>query len=88
MVSYSMGQVGAAGDNPAMESFFSLLQKNALDRKRWRTREELRIAIITWIERTYHRHLIVRQSLPLLTGVGGEDKVSQENLLRRRSPGA
>lgn len=38
-----------------MESFFSLLQKNVLDRKRWRTRDELRIAIITWIERTYHR---------------------------------
>ncbi len=52
----SMGQVGAAGDNAAMESFFALLQKNVLDRKRWRTREELRIAIITWIERTYHRH--------------------------------
>ncbi|WP_460477997.1 IS3 family transposase, partial [Brachybacterium huguangmaarense] len=51
----SMGQVGAAGDNAAMESFFSLLQKNVLDRKHWRTREELRIAIITWIERTYHR---------------------------------
>ena len=51
----SMGQVGAAGDNAAMESFFSLLQKNVLDRKRWRTREELRMAIITWIERTYHR---------------------------------
>ncbi len=51
----SMGQVGAAGDNAAMESFFSLLQKNVLDRRRWRTREELRIAIITWTERTYHR---------------------------------
>ena len=51
----SMGKVGAAGDNAAMESFFALLQKNVLDRKRWRTQEELRIAIITWIERTYHR---------------------------------
>ncbi|WNB88428.1 IS3 family transposase [Glutamicibacter protophormiae] len=51
----SMGKVGAAGENTAMESFFSLLQKNVLDRKRWRTREDLRIAIITWIERTYHR---------------------------------
>lgn len=51
----SMGKVGAAGDNAAMESFFALLQKNVLDRKHWRTREELRIAIITWIERTYHR---------------------------------
>ena len=51
----SMGRVGACGDNAAMESFFSLLQKNVLDRQRWETREELRIAIVTWIERTYHR---------------------------------
>ncbi len=51
----SMGQVASAGDNAAMESFFALLQKNVLDRKRWATREDLRIAIITWIERTYHR---------------------------------
>ena len=50
-----MGQIGAAGDNTAMESFFALLQKNLLDRKRWRARDELRIAISTWIERTNHR---------------------------------
>jgi transposase InsO family protein len=51
----SMGRVGAAGDNAAMESFFSLLQKNVLDRHAWATREELRIEIVRWIERTYHR---------------------------------
>ena len=51
----SMGRVGACGDNAAMESFFSLLQKNVLDRQRWTTREELRVAIVIWIERTYHR---------------------------------
>lgn len=51
----SMGRVGAAGDNAAMESFFALLQRNVLDRQRWSTREQLGIAIITWIERTYHR---------------------------------
>ena len=51
----SMGRVGAAGDNAATESFFSLLQKNVLNRRRWNTRDELRIAIVTWIERTYHR---------------------------------
>jgi len=38
-----------------MESFFNLLQKNILDRQSWATHEELRIAIVTWIERTYHR---------------------------------
>ena len=51
----SMGRVGACGDNAAMESFFSLLQKNVLDRQRWNSREELRIAIVIWIEKTYHR---------------------------------
>jgi len=51
----SMGRVGAAGDNAAMESFFALLQKNVLNRKSWVTREDLRSAIVWWIERTYHR---------------------------------
>jgi len=51
----SMGRVGAAGDNAAAESFFSLLQKNVLNRQRWATRDDLRVAIIIWIERTYHR---------------------------------
>lgn len=51
----SIGRVGAAGDNAAMESFFSLLQKNFLNRRTWATSQYLRIAIVTWIERTYHR---------------------------------
>ena len=51
----SMGRVGAAGDNAAIESFFSLLQKNVLNTRTWTTRDELRIAIVTWIERTYNR---------------------------------
>lgn len=51
----SMGRVGACGDNAAMESFFSLLQKNVLDTRRWSTREELRLAIVSWIETKYHR---------------------------------
>ena len=51
----SMGRVGAAGDNAAMESFFALLQKNVLDQRSWVTRQQLRLAIVTWIEATYHR---------------------------------
>jgi len=51
----SMGRVASCGDNAAMESFFSLLQKNVLDRRSWTTRQELRVAIVIWIERTYHR---------------------------------
>lgn len=51
----SMGRVGACGDNAAMESFFALLQKNVLDTRRWDTREELRLAIVVWIETKYNR---------------------------------
>lgn len=50
-----MGRVAAAGNNAPMESFFSLLQKNVLDRKRWATRSELHYAVVTWIEHTYNR---------------------------------
>lgn len=49
-----MGRVGACADNAAMESFFSLLQENVLDR-RWLTRQDLRLAITTRIEKTYYR---------------------------------
>ncbi|MFT4157329.1 MAG: IS3 family transposase [Microbacterium sp.] len=51
----SMGRVGSSGDNVAMESFFALLQKNVLNRRSWTTREQLRIAMVTWVERAYHR---------------------------------
>ena len=52
----SMCQVGPTGDNAAMENFFSRPQRNVLDRQTWDTREDLATAMVTWIERTYHRH--------------------------------
>lgn len=51
----SMGRVGACGDNAAMKAFFAVLQRNVLDRQRWATRADLRLAIVAWIEPTYHR---------------------------------
>lgn len=51
----SMGRVASAGDNAAMESFWALLQRNVLDQRQWRTREELHYAIVFWIEHTYNR---------------------------------
>lgn len=54
-LSGSMGRVAAAGDNAAMESFNALLQTNVLDRQHWKTRDDLRCAIIYWIEHTYTR---------------------------------
>ena len=45
-----------AGDNAAMESFYSLLQKNVLNRRRWcNERTSCAYAIINWIEHTYNR---------------------------------
>ncbi len=70
----SMGRVGAAGDNAAMESFWSLLQTNVLNQRRWRTRQELRQAIVTWIERTYHRRP--------QDGLGGLTPVEFETTMR------
>lgn len=64
----SMGRVGAAGDNAAMESFFGLLQNNVLNRRTWATRQQLRAAIVTWTERTYHRRRRQR-SLSRLTPI-------------------
>ena len=50
-----MGRSYGAGDNASMESFFSLLQKNVLNTRRWDTRAELRLAIVSWIESKYNR---------------------------------
>ncbi len=47
--------MASAGDNAVMESFYALLQKNVLDRRRWRTGDELATAVIGWMEQTYNR---------------------------------
>jgi putative transposase len=75
----SMGRVAAAGDNAAMESFYSLLQKNVLDSKTWATRQELHLAIVHWIERTYHRRRRQR-ALGKLTPVEYETIYSVETV--------
>lgn len=71
----SMGRVGSAGDNAAMESFWSLLQTNVLNQRRWRTRQELRLAIVVWIERKYHRQR-PQDSLGGLTPLEYENKIT------------
>jgi putative transposase len=74
----SMGRVGSSGDNAAMESFFSLLQKNVLNTRRWETREQLRLAIVTWIETKYNRRRRQRR-LGNLTPVAFETMYSTAN---------
>lgn len=72
----SMAQAGTAADNPAVESSFSLLQKNVLNRRRWASRDQLRAAIIWWIERTYHRRR-GQARLARLTTIEHEAKLNQ-----------
>lgn len=50
----SMGNAGTSADNAAMESWFSLLQKNVLNRKPWQTRVQLRAAIVRFALVTYN----------------------------------
>jgi len=75
----SMGRVAACADNAPMESFYSLLQKNVLDSKTWATREQLHLAIVHWIECTYHRRRRQR-ALGKLTPIEYETIYSAENV--------
>jgi transposase InsO family protein len=55
-ITRSMGSVGDCFDNAMMESFFSSLEAEVLDRYRFQTREEARREIFTWIEGWYNPH--------------------------------
>jgi putative transposase len=64
----SMGRVGSAYDNAMMESFFSTLQRELLDRRQWATRKELASAIFEWIEAWYNprrRHTSIGNLSPV-----------------------
>jgi transposase InsO family protein len=51
----SMGRAGSAFDNALAESFYATLQTELLDRRRWQTRAELKLAIFEYIEGFYNR---------------------------------
>lgn len=64
----SMGRVGPAYDNAMMESFFSTLQRELLDRKTRTTRRDLASAIFEWIEAWYNprrRHSLIACHSPV-----------------------
>ena len=50
-----MSRVHVSADNAAKESLPSLLQKKVRNSRRRQTRDQLRLAIVTWIERAYRR---------------------------------
>ena len=51
----TMGRVASTADYAAMDSLSTLLLLNVLNRRRWVARSELRLAIVTWIDRDNHR---------------------------------
>ena len=63
-----MGSVGDCYDNAMCESFFATLECELLDRVRFRTQSEARIAIFDFIEGFYNprrRHSALGYLLPI-----------------------
>lgn len=52
----SMGSVGDAYDNAMAESFFATLERELLNRRRFRSQAEARIAVFRWLEGWYNPH--------------------------------
>lgn len=62
-----MGSVGDAYDNALCESFFATLESELLDRHRFRTQAEARLAVFDFIEGWYNprrRHSALDYLLP------------------------
>lgn len=64
----SMGRVASSVDNTMMESFWSTMQRELLDRSTWETKGELAAAIFEWIEAFYNpvrRHTSIGDVSPI-----------------------
>ena len=69
----SMGSVDDCYDNAVIESFWSRMQVELLDRKRWRTRVELANAIFEYLE-IFHNRQRRHSALGMLTPVEFETR--------------
>ena len=72
----SMGSVGDCFDNAVMEAFWSRMQVELLDRKRWSTRVELANAMFEYLE-IFHNRKRRHSSLGMLTPVEFEARHRQ-----------
>lgn len=73
----SMGSIGDCFDNAVIESFWSRVQVELLDRKRWRTRVELSNALFEYLE-IFHNRQRRHSSLGMLTPVEFETRQQKE----------
>jgi transposase InsO family protein len=67
----SMGSVGDCYDNAMIESFWSRMQVELLDRQRWRTRVELSTAIFEYLE-VFHNRRRRHSALGMLSPIESE----------------
>jgi putative transposase len=68
----SMGSVGDCYDNSMMDAFWSRMQVELLDRRRWTTRVELANAIFEYLE-VFHNRQRRHSSLGMLTPIQFEN---------------
>jgi putative transposase len=73
----SMGSIGDCFDNAVIESFWSRMQVELLDRKRWKTRVELANAIFEYLE-VFHNRRRRHSRLGMLTPVEFEARRETE----------
>jgi putative transposase len=71
----SMGSIGDCYDNAVIESFWSRMQVELLDRRRWRTRLELANAIFEYLE-IFHNRQRRHSALGWLTPVEFENQAT------------
>ncbi len=73
-----MGQVASSVDNTMMESFWSTMQRELLERDTWETKAELAAAIFEWIEAFFipvRRHTSIGNVSPIELEVSFEAHV-------------
>jgi putative transposase len=71
----SMGSIGDCYDNAVIESFWSRMQVELLDRQRWRTRLELANAMFDYLE-IFHNRRRRHSALGWLTPIEFENRTS------------
>ena len=75
----SMGAVGSCCDNAMIESFWSRMQVELLDRRIWRTRVELANAIFEYLE-IFHNRQRRHSALGMLTPIEFETRHQTETV--------
>ncbi len=80
----SMGSVGDCYDNAVIESFWSRMQVELLNRRRWRTRLELANAMFDYLE-IFHNRRRRHSALGWLTPIEFENPEGWKSWRHRRS---